>query len=152
MKATISLKWRPTQNNSGCWAAVLTNQRVIVPSFHQCHLICKFSTWPWPPISPVVLKAMCWPARVLLHLGSFFPWLWNSIKLTFNCLNEVENRCLSHFQSSSFIISAKSIRATTVDNLLYSFPSYQRITPPIPTSLIAEIGDIILDAHVWMWL
>lgn len=72
-KATISFKWRLKENNSGCWAAVLTNQGVIVPKFHQCHLRCKFSTWPWPPISWVVLKAMCWPACVRLYLSSFFP-------------------------------------------------------------------------------
>lgn len=71
-KATISLKWKVTQNDSRCWAAVLTNQGVIVPKFHQCHLICKFSTWAWPPISPVVLKALCWPPCVLLYLISFF--------------------------------------------------------------------------------
>lgn len=70
-KATISLKWRLTQNNSGYSAAVFTNQGVIVPKFHHYHLICKFSTWDWSPISLVVLKAMCWPACALLCLISF---------------------------------------------------------------------------------
>lgn len=71
-KATMSLKWRLTQNNSGCWAAVLTNQCVIVAKSTSVISYVNFFPRPWPPVSPVVHKAMCWPACVLLCLSLLF--------------------------------------------------------------------------------
>lgn len=67
-KATISLKWRLAQNISGCRAAVLTNQSVIVSKFHHYHLFANSPHGLDPR-----LAQLSWRQCVDLHV---FHYVW----------------------------------------------------------------------------